>query len=50
MRTLRLVAGSIVVYAIVACGSAVMGPSSGEISPDASTSHSVDAAGMVGHV
>jgi hypothetical protein len=43
MRPLRLVAGSIVVYAIVACGSAVMGPSFGEATQDASTPHPIDA-------
>jgi hypothetical protein len=46
MRTLRLVAGSIVVYAIVACGSAAMGPSLGEATQDASAPRVVDAASM----
>jgi hypothetical protein len=46
MHTLRLVAGSIVVYAIVACGSAAVGPSFGEVSPDASVPRVTDAASM----
>jgi hypothetical protein len=46
MRTLRLVVGSIVVYAIVACGSAAMGPSLGEATQDASAPRVTDAASM----
>jgi hypothetical protein len=50
MNTIRLVVGSIVVYAIVACGSAATGPSFVERAVDASSPNPFDAAGMVGAV
>lgn len=50
MRTLKLVAGSIVVYAIVACGSAATGPAFVESAMDASSPNPFDAASMVAAV